>query len=80
MRTTTAEVEETYYLRDEAAKILHLHPRTLTRLAKEGEITAHRSGNKNLYGSRAIADFLKRRPVATATPTEKPTRSPKYSR
>jgi len=78
--STAAEVEETYYLRDEAAKILRMHPRTLTRLAKQGDIKASRSGNKNVYGARAIAAYLERRPVATGELTPKPSRNPKRSK
>lgn len=78
--TATTVTEETFYTRDEAAKIVRLHPRTLTRLAKQGDIEAQRSGNKNIYGARAIAEFLKRRPVATEEPAPKPARSPRYSK
>lgn len=78
--TATTVAEETFYTRDEAARIVRLHPRTLTRLAKQGDIEAHRSGNKNLYAARAIEDFLKRRPVAERESAPKPTRNPKYSR
>lgn len=68
---------EEMYPRDKAAKIAHLHPRTLTLKAQRGEIGFVRIGNKNLYPKSAIREFLAKG-VSTATP--KPTRSPRHSK
>lgn len=78
--STSAETTfEKFYPRDETARIVHLHPRTLTLKAQKGEIEATRVGNKNLYSESAIRAFLARG-TSKVAPVPKPSRRPKYAR